>query len=430
MIIIHNSKKIFFVYKISCDGNFSRTMPKEKSSIIVIICHQTLFLLTGFYQTLAAQYLYYQGAATGTSLLTNTAQYVGMASVGLLLIPSWWANRKGRKGIAYELTETEFDMDEIKSGKEAQKDYQLLPNAEEEVFIEDESMIPNKSLKSKESVSFRFIAATSCLDVIANFTLTIGFFYVGSGMFQVIYSSVVIWCAVLSFIFLGRKLSLLQSISIIGVCFGLALSALGISKGSESSDNTTPPPVTSTGPAILHSFNMTTTMFGMILTSFATFGYACVYVISDLLVSNRKGNTVPPTPEKACFLVGSGCTFLSMMYVIIYTLPHWNKLVTQEMEKEKKVSNVSTSVIIIIYMVLSIASFIHNFSYYSLMKRIGNVSTGLLNSIRAIVVFGLSHLLFCDIDNGQCFNPWKGFSAVTVIGFVTIFSISKMREGH
>ncbi|CAG8444582.1 8271_t:CDS:2 [Diversispora eburnea] len=406
-------------------------MPKEYSSIVVIICHQTLFLLTGFYQTLAAQYLYYQGAATGTSLLTNTAQYVGMASVGLLLIPSWWANRKGRKSIAYEptgTTELDFDMEEIKSGKKAQKDYQLLPNADEEILIEDSSMISDKSSKPKESISFRFIAATSCLDVVANFTLTIGFFYVGSGMFQVIYSSVVIWCAVLSFIFLGRKLSLLQSISIIGVCFGLALSALGISKGTESSDQTTPPPVTSTGPAILHSFNMTTTMYGMILTSLATFGYACVYVVNDLLVSNHKANTIPPTPEKACFLVGSGCTFLSLMYIIIYTIPHWNKLVIQEMEKEKKVSDVSTFVIIIIYMVLTMASFIHNLSYYSLMKRIGNVSTGLLNSIRAIVVFGLSHILFCDIDNGQCFNPWKGFSAITVIGFVTIFSISKMRD--
>lgn len=243
-------------------------------------------------------------------------------------------------------------------------------------------------------------------------------------MFQVIYSSVVIWCAVISFFFLGRKLTLVQSLSIVGVFIGLALSALGISKGS---DHSTLPPTTPTGPALLHfNLHMTTTMFGMILTSLATFGYACVYVVSDLLVSRRTPDTIPPPPEKACFLVGSGCTVLSAMYIIMYTIPNWDKLVTQEMEK--KVPHASTSLIIIIYVVLTIASFIHNFSYYSLMKRIGNVSTGLLNSIRAIVVFGLSHLFFCDIDKGQCFNNWKGFSAILVIGFVTLFSISKMRE--
>ncbi|CAI2181189.1 16674_t:CDS:2, partial [Funneliformis geosporum] len=111
-------------------------------------------------------------------------------------------------------------------------------------------------------------------------------------------------------------------------------------------------------------------MFGMILTSFSTFGYACVYVVSDRILSACTPDTRPPSPEKVLF-----------------------------------------------------ASFIHNLAYYWLMKELGNVSTGILNSLRAIVVFGLSHFMFCHIDEGQCFNIWKGWSAIIVVGFVTIFSI-------
>ncbi|CAG8635621.1 92_t:CDS:2, partial [Scutellospora calospora] len=377
-------------------------MSGEESSIFVIILYQAMFLFTGFYQTISAQYLYYQGAASGTSLLTNTAQYIGTALVGLLLIPKWWANRKGSRNMEF----TMVNIGQIKA-TEVQKEYQLLPSGDAEDTFEDTLENTDSEFSNqKEVVNYNFIVAASLLDVTANFALTIGFFYVGSGMFQVIYSSVVIWCAILSFIFLGRKLLLVQSLCIIGVFIGLALSALGISQNEED-QHTTPPPATATGPTVLHSFNMSSTMFGMILTSFATFGYACVYVVSDQIFVVRVPNELPPSPERACFLVGSCCSCLSMLYVIFHTIPNWNSLVTEEIAK--KAEHIDTFTIIIIYLVLIFASFIHNLAYYQLIKRIGNVSTGLLNSIRAIVVFGLSHTMFCEFDSGQCFNVWKGW---------------------
>lgn len=45
-------------------------------------------------------------------------------------------------------------------------------------------------------------------------------------MYQVIYSSVVIWCAILTFLFMGRKLSKLQWVAIFGVSAGLAISSM------------------------------------------------------------------------------------------------------------------------------------------------------------------------------------------------------------
>src|SRR5215210_367718 len=152
-------------------------------------------------------------------------------------------------------------------------------------------------------------------------------------MYQVIYSSVVIWCAILSFFFLGRKLSFLQSVCIIGVSLGLALSALGINHNTEL---TTPPPSGSTGTGTMpHSYHLSNTMFGMLLTSFATFGYACVYVVSDQILSKRTPTTIPPSPKKTCFLAGLNSTILSLIYIILYTIPNWDTLITQEMEKKE-----------------------------------------------------------------------------------------------
>ncbi|PKY46874.1 hypothetical protein RhiirA4_461872 [Rhizophagus irregularis] len=378
-----------------------------KPTLVSIILYEALFLLSGFFSTLGQQFLYYQGAATGLSLLTNTATYLGMAAVGFLLLPGWYGSRKNN--------------DDINMASMT-KDYQLLPGTEEETSIDAQNIINTN--QPKEVVDHKIIFAAACLDVIANFALTIGFFYVGSGMYQVIYSSVVIWCAILSFFFLGRKISFVQSISIIGVSVGLALSALGINQNKELT--TPPPPSSSTGTTMPHSYHMSNTMFGMLLTSFATFGYACVYVVSDQILTARAPNTLPPSPKKVCFLVGTYGSLISFIYIIFYTIPNWNILITQEMVK--KMPHSSNFVIILMYLILSFSSFIHNFAYYWLMKEIGNVSTSILNALRAIIVFGLSHMMFCKIDHGQCLNIWKGWSAFIVVGFVTIFSVSKARE--
>jgi drug/metabolite transporter (DMT)-like permease len=51
-------------------------------------------------------------------------------------------------------------------------------------------------------------------------------------MYQVIYSSVVIWCAILTWLLMGRALSKTQWIAIIGTSIGLGVSSLDSLRGS------------------------------------------------------------------------------------------------------------------------------------------------------------------------------------------------------
>jgi drug/metabolite transporter (DMT)-like permease len=51
-------------------------------------------------------------------------------------------------------------------------------------------------------------------------------------MYQVIYSSVVVWCAILTWLFMGRALTTMQWLAIIGTSVGLGVSSLDSIRGS------------------------------------------------------------------------------------------------------------------------------------------------------------------------------------------------------
>ncbi|CAG8614114.1 1671_t:CDS:2 [Paraglomus occultum] len=436
-------------------------MSEGSPSLLTIAAYQALFLFTGFYQSLGTQYLYYQGAATGTSLLTNVSASLGAALVGLLLIPDWLARKWGRVQDGYEAVDNQIDMVDMNHLKtQTRKDYQLVPDdidenvkdtemltnsnqelkgTNENVKVIDEDAKDAKDAKDvdstdrsseqlKEHVNYKAIVGVATLDALGNYLTTIAFFYIGSGMFQVIYSSVVIWCAILSFIFLKRNLLLVQWLSIIGVSLGLGLSALGIKESVEVAPAEETPADDPDSSITYYLSSAHSTMFGAVLAMISTFGYACIYVISDRILSERVPNTTPPSPEKTCFLIGSCSTILSTIYILFYTIPNWDTLVVEKMKEREP--HASTPVILIIFAFLIFSSLLHNLAYYWLVKHTGNVSTGLLNSLRAIVIFILSHWLFCNQDRGQCFNYWKGVSVVVVVGCVVTFSLSKRATAH
>ncbi|CAG8775188.1 27839_t:CDS:2 [Gigaspora margarita] len=220
-------------------------MSRKNPSIFATIVYQGVYLLAGFYQTLIIQYLYYQGAAHEKSLLVNVALYIGAALTGILLMPTWFAKRKVHEVIIDKTDNPEFDMG-----------YQLLSENDDD----DNLSSP------KEVVNYRFIFAISLLDIIVNITLTLGLFYVGSGVIQLL--------------------------CVIGACIGLLLCSY--EEPNNSVNNT------STRPVIHNFLKISPTIIGVILTSLASFGGACVYVTLDkLLTTNRVPNEIPLSPEKA-----------------------------------------------------------------------------------------------------------------------------------
>ncbi|KAG2176518.1 hypothetical protein INT44_007181 [Umbelopsis vinacea] len=362
--------------------------PSELSDRLYILGHQVFFLLSGLCQTLGAQWLFYSGAATGSSYFTQVAQYFGMIWVGLLL-PIMNSRKQ-----AYTKLPTKSEDDSVEG-------HGMTIISTVDINGEEDDPEHKSKLSQEGPIHHKSIFKLACVEVVANFTVSVGFYLVGSGMYQVIYSSVVIWCAILSYLTMGRTLTPTQWVAIMGTSVGLAISAMG---NTSQGDATSAPLL----------------IFGMILTLSGTFFYSCVYVFSDHILSQQ----VPgPSPIRVCSYVGAYCTVLSVIWISVYTIPRFDELIHVS-------PDVSMQSIAGMYGLLILASATHAWNYYELIGRTGNVATGILQGLRAILVFGLSHFWYCSSDSAQCFTVWKGWGSVMVVGCVLMFTLGgKSKQG-
>lgn len=83
--------------------------------------------------------------------------------------------------------------------------------------------------------------------------------------------------------------------------------------------------------------------------------------------------------------------------------------------------------VIIGYAVLVASSFAHNATYFELLGSTGAVATGVIQALRAVGVFLLSHFLFCERDEAQCFTMGKGVSTAVVGLGVIWFAVSRRK---
>ena len=71
--------------------------------------------------------------------------------------------------------------------------------------------------------------------------------------------------------------------------------------------------------------------------------------------------------------------------------------------------------------------FIHTYSiaYFELIKSTGAVATGVIQALRAVLVFGISHSLFCSVETKQCYTSAKGISTCVVMSGIILFAYAK-----
>jgi len=307
-----------------------------------ILLLQTIFLGTGIFSTLGNQLVYYHGAGRSETLFPAAATFIGMCCA--IFFP-----------------------------KEEQKD-------------ECPSHVPYVTILCMGLLEF-----FGCV-----FSL-IGLNCAGSGIFQVVYASIVIWIALMSKWFLKKQLTSQQWTAVFITTFGVSLSALGSVSLSGSINGLQ--------------------LVGIVLTLFSTFSYGSNYIFSEQLLS------LPNPPSGNIIQTFSGIIPLSLVliWIIFYTIPNWETLVSKHIVDTRG----SILVILVTYLGLVLSAFLHSWSYYKLVKLTGSVSTGILQSLRAIFVFLLSSLFYCDNHPEQCLNTPKILSTVVVVSGVLYFTYLK-----
>ena len=76
----------------------------------------------------------------------------------------------------------------------------------------------------------------------------------------------------------------------------------------------------------------------------------------------------------------------------------------------------------LLYFVFLIAEAAYNMLYFMLLETAGALVAGVLQGLRAVCVFAFSSVFFCKNQHSQCFNVFKGFSTLIVIGGVGVYA--------
>ncbi|KAJ3040695.1 hypothetical protein HDV00_010588 [Rhizophlyctis rosea] len=167
---------------------------------------------------------------------------------------------------------------------------------------------------------------------------------------------------------------------------------------------------TPTNPHTQHTAHPETQPFGFLLTLLGTAIYAIVYILNDHYLSTSP-TTLPP--RRLCISVGTTCTLLTTLIICSISL---DTVLAMPLTDPS---------VLLGYLILILSSLYHNLTYFHLIETSGAVATGVLQALRAVMVFGLSHVMFCGEDGMQCFTPMKGVATVVVVCGVVGFSVAK-----
>lgn len=403
-----------------------------------------LFVLTGLVQTVCIQAVLYSGGGDRSTFLLALPNYIGIVFVSffgarvfrLLDNLGVWASRGN-----------ELNRFHMHVYTRPPKHVPQLP------FL--------KRLFHRDRRKLFVLAFNELGGFLTGLT---GLSIAGSGLYQVVFSGATVFTALLTTVFLRKRLSVAQWMAVAVITFGLMITAEQVTRmpavaaaggagaaGEEANDagaasiisglafvlvsclfystnyviaehvltaHTQPSPATGPGPSSAthpsdadpsstQSLSPPTTIAATASASAATTG-----------VAPMTPTLPPPSGLDLSLYTGGSCLMFFSVYVLAHTVPNWHQLVTSSIERHHG----NTTLIMEYYVYLFVASFVHAVTHYDVLATIGAVPIGVLNALRAVSVFAASSWLFCSHQASQCFSYRKGISTAIVIGGALAYS--------
>lgn len=232
------------------------------------------------------------------------------------------------------------------------------------------------------------------IDIIAQTINYTGSTMSGPTIFAIIYSSVTVWTAVFSKLFLSRRINSIQWLGVWIVFLGLVLTATNSANF---------------GPEVFT---------GALLVTFGSSLHAMTYVLSEALMVRGDRLSV----QMNCALQGFVACFLYLIWQIIYTRPHYHELIEIPMQT----SGTDMSYAICLLLSLSLSNLVHALSFFYTLRHFpgGATSAGVMKGLQAVMVFMCASLFYCGSVGGEemCFTQIKFISLLIVISGVLTFA--------
>ena len=411
------------------------------SELGTLVFYLSIFVATGVASPLLISLLQSSGACESTTLLFVVPNYVGMA-----LSVFFQPKNEGLMGYV-EVA----GGDSIKVGCESTPK-SSTPSSSPPPSPSRAAVAQEKKTKAIPHLLIVFLCIIDAISAGLNLT---GLVFCGSGVYTVVYSSVTMWTAIFSWIILGRKLQALQWLGIWIIVVGLSLTSVfapstigpvvNVGSGPDDGESVvvddggsgggggggggesvltfslTFSPPSSASPSNLVSDSSRMSL-GIVLVVCGSLLHSLSYIISEIILTTFQASGI--TPFRLSSMMGMFGLAVFGFWQVIYTLPRFQVLVVDEIHRHGGV----LWVIALSYALLVACSLIHAISFFSLIKRVGSTTTGVLKGLQSVLTFVLSHYFFCAIQASQCFSNTKGISLGLVLLGVFFYSYFEVPE--
>lgn len=254
---------------------------------------------------------------------------------------------------------------------------------------------PNKSNSTSASGltsnNYKGVILLCFIDIISQTLNLLGLLYAGSLLFTILYSSCTLWTAILSYVILKRTLHPMQWLSVVTIFIGLCVASAG---------------------SIADGKNVMTGSFMIVAGSIF---HSLTYILSEKLMIQ---NSDPIPPESLSYIMGITGTVVYSLWQVMYTIPNYQLLILDPIASHHG----SLPTIFMTFPILILINFIHAFCFFNLLGVVGATTTGVLKGINSVMVFVLSHVAFCSIQQSQCFTYGRALSLVVVVVGVVGYS--------
>jgi hypothetical protein len=375
-----------------------------------------VLVLSGTLKTLTTQLATNQGAAHTSSLILIWINYLGQWMFGVI---SKCIN--ARKKAHETAVVADAATPSIKS-------------IEMSAAASPSAPLPAASSAYTTQTLLIFIAA---LDVFGCIFCLLATVLIGSGLYQVLYASILVMIALLSQAILGYKQNTRQWICLILVTLGLWACSLVSNQPTPttvqelSAINATTTVSSVAHPHAAHACTnyfpsfvcdyVSLHMLGVILTLIGTFIYAVQSVLCELM------NTSPTLQKvSAGELNGSIGWYglvMSSVYIALYTIPNWSTLVSEPMAAHS-LDWLEVFEVLGLYL---LSNLFHRITYWTVVEQTGSIFAGLANALRTVTVFFLSSALFCATNSAQCLTADKTYAAMAVVAGVVCYQLASRK---
>eukprot|EP00669_Euglena_mutabilis_P013566 TRINITY_DN8539_c0_g1_i1.p1 TRINITY_DN8539_c0_g1~~TRINITY_DN8539_c0_g1_i1.p1 ORF type:complete len:403 (+),score=124.32 TRINITY_DN8539_c0_g1_i1:80-1288(+) len=236
---------------------------------------------------------------------------------------------------------------------------------------------------------YRVVALVCSVDVLAQSMVMYGQLKVGGGLYVLLYSSSMVWTAVLAHFVLGRELHPQQWVGVGEVTLGLVLSNVHLFLFAEPSASG----ITAAWDPLVGSCVL---LLGAVCS-------ACYFVTCEWLMAGgggEYGRTAKPIPHMALAGMTGISTFAILLgYNFVLTLKHGVRALYIE---PVRAAGGSWADIAAVSPLLVLANAVHAAAYFFMLHSLGAVSAGVMKGVRAVAVFVLSATIYCSVDRNQC----------------------------